>query len=57
MKQNFTIFLGTPKTKKQEKDELVHIENKTFRPLYFQISYILHFLFVLNNLESYGNII
>jgi len=41
----------------QEKDEVVHKENKTFRPPYFQISYILHFLFVLNNLKSYGNII
>jgi hypothetical protein len=55
--RNKTLLLGTPKTKKQEKDEVVHRENKTFRPPYFQISYILHFLFVLNNLKSYGNII
>jgi len=32
-------------------------EKKTFRPLYFQISYLPHILFVLNNLKNYGNTI
>jgi hypothetical protein len=57
-KWKFTIFLGTPKTKKQEEDEIVQREkNIIFRPPYFQISYLLHFLFVLNNLKRYGSAI
>jgi hypothetical protein len=56
-KWKFTILFGTPKTKKQEEDELVQREKKTFIPLYIQISYLPHFLFVLNNLKSYGNAI
>jgi len=32
-------------------------EKKTIRTPYFQISYLSHILFVLNNLKSYGNII
>jgi hypothetical protein len=40
-------------TKKEEEDELVQGERKTFGPPYFQISYLLHFFFVLNNLKTY----
>ncbi len=32
-------------------------KKKTFKPIYFQISYLPHFLFVLNNLKNYGNTI
>jgi hypothetical protein len=32
-------------------------EKKTFRPLYFQISYFLHLLLVLNNFKSYQSAI
>jgi hypothetical protein len=44
-------------TTKQEEDELVIREKKTFRPPYFQISYLPHFLYVLNNLKIYENVI
>jgi len=53
----FTIFLETPKTKKQEEDELVQREEKKLKPPYFQISFLLHFFFVLNNLKSYESVI
>jgi hypothetical protein len=40
-------------TKKEEEDELVRGQKKTFGPPYFQISYLFHFFFVLNNLKTY----
>jgi len=43
-------------TKTQEKNELVQ-EKKTFKSSYFQISYLHHFLFILNNLKSYESTI
>jgi hypothetical protein len=51
------MFLEIPKTEKQEEDELVQSEKKTFRPSYFLFSYFLHFFFVLNNLKNYGSAI
>jgi hypothetical protein len=39
--------------KKEEEGELVQAKQKTLKPLYFQISYVPHFLLVLNNLKSY----
>jgi hypothetical protein len=39
--------------KKEKEDDLVQGKKKTLRPLYFQISYLPHFLLVLNNLKSY----
>jgi len=48
----FYNFFRTPKIKKQEEDELVKKENKTFKPPYFEISYLPHFIFVLNNLKK-----
>jgi hypothetical protein len=56
-KWKFIILLGIPKTKKQEEDELLQREKKTFKLLYFQISYLSHFLFVLNNVKNYGSTI
>jgi hypothetical protein len=44
-------------TKKEKQDEFVQGGKKTFRPLYFQISYFLHFWLVLNNLKSYESAI
>jgi hypothetical protein len=39
-KWKFIILFGIPKTNKQEEDELVQREKKTFRLPYFQISYL-----------------
>jgi hypothetical protein len=48
-KWKFTILVGTPKTKKQEEDELVQRGKKTFRPLLFSNFISFSFLVVLNN--------
>ncbi len=42
--------------KKEKQDEFVR-GKKIFRPFFFQISYFLHFLLVLNNLKSYESAI
>jgi hypothetical protein len=55
-KWKFTILLKTSKQRSKKRMNLFK-EKKTFRPIYFQISYLPHFLFVLNNLKSYGNTI
>jgi hypothetical protein len=58
MKWKFTILVGTPKTKKQEEDwACSKREKKHLEPPYFQISYLHHFLFVLNNLKIYRSAI
>ncbi len=52
----FTIFLETPKTKKQEEDELVQREKKHLDPLIFKF-HSSSFRLCFNNLKRYGNII
>jgi hypothetical protein len=45
------------KNKEARREWACSKRKKTFRSPYFQISYLLHFLFVLNNLKSYGSVI
>jgi len=54
--ENLQYFLKLQKERSKKRMSLFK-EKQTFRPFYFQISYFLHFLFVLNNLKSYGNTI
>jgi hypothetical protein len=54
--ENLQYFLKLQKQRSKKRMSLFK-EKKTFRSPYFQISYLPHFLFVLNNLKSYGRII
>jgi hypothetical protein len=53
----YNTFLEFQKQRSKKRMSFFKERKKTFRPPYFQISYLPHFLFVLNNLKSFGNII
>jgi hypothetical protein len=55
--ENLQHFLELQKQTSKKKMNLFKEKKKTFRPPCFQISYLPHFLFVLNNLKSYGSFI
>jgi hypothetical protein len=55
--ENLQYFLELQKQRSKKRMSLFKEKKIIFRPPYFQISYLLHFLFALNNLKSYGNAI
>jgi len=50
-------FFWNSKNKEVKRGWACSNKKKTYKPLYFQILYLPHFLFVLNNLKHYGNTI
>jgi hypothetical protein len=49
--ENLQYFLELQKQRSKKRMSLFK-EKKKIRPLYFQISYFLQFLFILNNLQN-----
>jgi len=54
--ENLQYFLKLRNQRRQKKMSLFK-EKKESKSCYFQISFLLNFLFVLNNLKSYGSVI
>jgi hypothetical protein len=55
-RKNLQYFLELQKQSSKKRMNMFK-EKKTFKPLYFQISYLPHILFVLNNLKNHGSAI
>jgi hypothetical protein len=55
--ENLQYLLELQKQRNQKRIELVQRGKKNLEPPYFQISYLYHFLFVLNNLKIYRSAI
>ncbi len=55
LSENLQYFLELQKQRSKKRMSLFNEYIYIFRPPYFQMSYLPHFLFVLNNLKNYGN--